>query len=231
MPAMLEVPEWLNRNAGNVRKMGDPADSGLLLINYMCERIGIENLASQEVLDLGCGVRFTQSFINRSAPIGTYTGLEVDEKIIEFLRQNVNDSRFAYHHVDILNPLYNPLGKPLEADGPSPLGTRQFDIACMFSVITHQQPDGAASIFRFLRRHLKGTGHMFFSALIRESGEGYKELDPEQPGLKSSYSLAFMTELLEAAEFSIASVVDPRPNNVPIMTSFLCHPATAERSR
>jgi len=50
---MLEVPESLNRNAKGVRAMGDPADTGLMLINYMCARIGIDSLAGLDVLDFG----------------------------------------------------------------------------------------------------------------------------------------------------------------------------------
>ncbi len=74
---MLKVPERLNRNHPSVRAKGDPADTGLMLINYMCERVGIDSLAGLDVLDLGCGVRFSQSTINRNVPIGSYTGLEV----------------------------------------------------------------------------------------------------------------------------------------------------------
>ena len=221
---MLKVPESLNRNAKGVREMGDPADSGLLLINYMCARLGIDSLAALDVLDLGCGLRFTQSILNRNAPIGTYTGLEVDETVVDFLDANVTDPRLSYHHVDVLNRLYNPTGRRLDADAPSPLDDARFDLACMFSVITHQQPEEARPIFEFLRRHIKLDGWLFFSAFIHEDDVSYEERDPEAPGHMSSYSLPYMSKLLVDASWFVVSVADPQPNGVPIQTSFLCKP-------
>lgn len=221
---MLEVPERLNRNAKCVRDMGDPADTGRMLIDYMCERIGIPTLAGLDILDLGCGVRFSQSIINRDLPIGTYTGLDVDEEIVQFLCEKVTDPRFAYHHVDTLNTYYNPNGKGLDLEAPSPLGEKKFDVACMFSVITHQNPQEAAPLFRFLRRHINGDGWLFFSAFTHEEHVPYKERNPDRPGNKSSYSVQYMTKLLDDAGWAVSSVVDPRPNGIPIQTSILCRP-------
>ena len=223
---MLIVPDKLSRNALNVQKMGDPADTGLWLIEYMCERIGIESLADLDVLDLGCGVRFSQSIINRNVPIGTYTGLDVFKPIIDFLKENVTDPRLSYHRVNTVNQLYNPNGQPLDPEGPSPLGNAKFDVACMFSVITHQQPKEAIDIFKFLHRHLKHDGHLFFSAFIHDEDDDYKELDPAKPGLKSSYSLSFIKELLNRTNWSIVSFEDKGPRGLPIVASFHCRPTS-----
>lgn len=207
--------------------MGDPADTGLMLINYMCARIGIDSLPGLDVLDFGCGVRFSQSIINRKVPIGTYTGLEVEKKIVDFLDENVTDPRLSYHYVDTLNRHYSRNGQKLAAETPSPLGITKFDVVCMFSVITHQQPEEAISIFNFLRRHIKLDGHLFFSAHIHDGDVPYYELDPEKPGHMSSYSLPHVTKLFEDANWSVISVENKRPNGLPIQTSFLCRP-TAE---
>jgi 2-polyprenyl-3-methyl-5-hydroxy-6-metoxy-1,4-benzoquinol methylase len=222
---MLEVPEHLNRNAQNVRDMADPADTGLMLIDYMCRRIGIDSLAGRDVLDFGCGVRFTQSIVNREAPIGSYVGVEVEKTIVDFLKRNVDDPRLSYHHVNTVNRYYNPDGEQLDTDAPSPLGAATFDVICMISVITHQQPDEAARMFRFLRPHIRPGGALFFSAFIHKGDLEYEEIDADRPGRMCSYSLAAMTGLLEGTGWSVRSVADPRPGGIPIRSSFLCTPA------
>ena len=61
---MLIVPEEFNRNAKSVQEQDTPAETGRRLIEYMCERIGIPDLAGRDLLDHGCGVRFSESFLN-----------------------------------------------------------------------------------------------------------------------------------------------------------------------
>lgn len=222
---MLKIPASLNRNAKCVSELADPADSGLMLINYMCTRLGVESLAGLDVLDFGCGTRFSQTIINRGAPIGTYTGVEIEKQIVDYLTENVMDTRLSYVHLDMSNTFYNPAGPKFDVHTPSPLGSRKFDVICMFSVITHQQPNEAATIFGLLRKHIKPDGRLFFSAFIHDDDVQYKERDPGKPGHKSSYSLPYMKSLLENATWSISSIADPRPEGIPIMTSFVCMPA------
>ena len=221
---MLIVPSELNRNAKDVQEMASPAETGRMLISYMCKRIGIDSLAGLDVLDLGCGVRFTEALLNLELPIGSYTGLDVSEPVIDFLKANVSDARFRYHRVNASNDRYNPMGDRNRPYAPSPVGGRMFHIACMFSVITHQNPDEAVDTFTFLRRHVLVNGHLFFSAFIHDDRQGYRELAREQPGHKSSYSLSLMTDTLVRTGWSVVSVVDPVPDGVPIMTSFVCRP-------
>jgi len=221
---MLNVPDSLNRNAQSVQELGDPADTGLMLINYMCQRIGVKDLDGIDVLDFGCGVRFSQSIINHNLPIGSYTGIEIEKKIVDFLKEHVSNSNFSYYHVDTANQLYNEHGQMLDPDENHPLGTKMFDIACMFSVITHQNPVEAIPIFRFIHKHLKHNGSLFFSAFIHKDEVKFKELVPASHGLKCSYSLPFMKKILNNEGWALESIVDPRPDDLPIMSSFVCKP-------
>lgn len=223
---MLKIPAELNRNAKSVQDMGEPADTGAMLIDYMCARIGIDDLAGLDVLDLGCGVRFSESILNRDTPIGTYTGIEVKKKIVDFLIEHVRDPRLSYFHADLKNLCYNPRGTADYADLSEVLNHKRYDIACMFSVITHQQPDEASATFQFLNRHIKPDGHMFFSAFLHEDGPEHKELNPAKPGIKSSFSSGYMEKMLAGSGWSIVSRADPVPNDVPIMWSYLCRPVT-----
>ena len=222
--AKLLVPDHLNRNEKSVHEMDSPANTGKRLIEYMCGRIGVADLGRLDVLDLGCGVRFSEALINLDLPIGRYTGIDVAGNVVDFLKQNVRDDRFSYHLTNTANKLYNPRGETVDLDAPSPLGAARFDLACMFSVITHQDPQEAPLTFGFLRRHIRPTGHLFFSANVHHDDVDYKELTPERPGLRSSYALQYMTDMLMDAGWRIVTQEGPLPYDLPIMASFHCKP-------
>ena len=76
----------------------------------MCDRFGVRDLRGMDVLDFGCGVRFTYAFLNRSVPVGSYVGVDMSSEVIAFLRSHVTDDRFAYIDLDARNDLYNPVG-------------------------------------------------------------------------------------------------------------------------
>jgi SAM-dependent methyltransferase len=223
--SMFVVPDKFNRNAANVVAMGPPADTGLWLIKYMCERIEIPDLAGLDVLDFGCGVRFADSIVNRVVPLKSYIGIDVYQEMIDFLSSNVTDSRLSFFHLNARNPTYNKDGVPLERDTTRPIGDRLFDVICMFSVITHQLPEDAGAIFAILRRYVKAHGRLFFSASVEEGDFGYRENVPESPTALSIYSPDLLRELLETSGWRILSIAPRNLRGLPILHSLLCAPA------
>jgi SAM-dependent methyltransferase len=166
----LVVPSELCRNA-----IGDPEavlDAAVWLIGHMCEHVGVRDLGGMDVLDVGCGVRFTQAFLNRSLPVGGYVGVDVSSEVIAFLRSHVTDDRFDYFHLDARNDLYNPAGQPLREMTIPELEGRQFDLICLFSVFTHLAPDDYAAMLRLVRRFIRPDGCLFFTLFINEETEG-----------------------------------------------------------
>src|SRR5437879_6008232 len=122
----LVVPSELCRNA-----IGDAdavVDAAAWLIRHMSEHLGVNDLGGLEVLDFGCGVRFTQAFLNRSVPIKRYVGVDVSRPVIDFLRSSVSDPRFEYFHLDAQNDLYNPAGTPLADMTVPEIEGRCFDL-------------------------------------------------------------------------------------------------------
>jgi SAM-dependent methyltransferase len=226
---MLMIPERFNKNALNVRAMGTPAETGSWLIEYMCRRIGIPDLGRCDVLDFGCGCRFAEAIVTRRLPVASYTGIDVDREMIDYLAANIADPRLRFVWWDARNPNYNPAGEPLDGYRSLPVGERDFDVICMFSVITHQLPQDAEAIFRLLRRHIRPLGHLFFSANIQDMEDGYREMIPDQPTGHSAYSLAALRELLAGTGWTVVSVEPKRPARAggwfPIQDSLLCVPA------
>ena len=97
MLTRLEVPAHLHRNASRVVAAGYE-HSGETLINLATRLAGIADLSDIDVLDMGCGVRHTMTIINRGIPIKSYTGVEVNRPIVDFLKEHVeaHDPRFRF---------------------------------------------------------------------------------------------------------------------------------------
>jgi SAM-dependent methyltransferase len=219
------VPDQFLRNAPDVLAMGEPADLGLKLIDYMCRRLGLASLDGLDVLDFGCGTRFADSIMNRHVPLRSYTGIDVNAPMVRFLSRHATDPRLSFHVLDARNPMYNPGGQPLSADSVLPLAGRSFDVICMFSVITHQQPDDARAIFTLLRRHVRPGGKLFFSCFIDDTAtDTYVEGTPEHPTLHSFYADAYMRRLLAETGWRVESFAVAGPEDLPIMDSFGCVP-------
>ena len=221
---MFSVPQHFNRNAPDVQAGEPAADSGLSLLRYLCQRLNVPNLARLDVLDFGCGSRFADSIINRDVPILSYTGIDLFKPMIDFLRENALDERLSFHHMDARNPMYNPHGAVMTPDTKLPIADRAFDVICMFSVITHQLPDDAFSIFSILRRYVRPDGSMFFSACMEDGDFDYKEHIPEQPAGLSIYSWKLMRDLLARSGWQIVSIAPRNDCDMPILDSVLCIP-------
>jgi SAM-dependent methyltransferase len=222
---VLVVPPHLQRNSPEVLQMAPPADTGLWLIEYMCERIGIPSLAGRDVLDVGCGVRFAEAIVNRDIALGSYVGIELDREIVDFLDANVRDPRLSFARFDVWHDLYNRGGVALRPDLSLPIADRSFDVICMFSVITHQIPADCRSLLSILRRYIRATGRLFFSATVESGDFGYREQVPEVPTAHSVYTAQLLSEIVAASGWRIISVAGLHPRGLPIQDSFLCAPA------
>ena len=220
------VPPALLRNHASVLEGAAPADVGAELIAYMCSRVGVPDLAKLDVLDVGCGTRFTDTFLNRGVPVGSYTGVDIDPKLVAFLKGAVDDPRLSYHLFDAYNPIYNPDGIPMDEQSRLPVGDRRFDLICLFSVFTHQLPEDARMLLALLREHVRDDGHLFFSARIDDdAGVDYYEADPANPAHQSRYSSALLKQMLAETGWTLRSSAPPWPDGVAVVDSFLCTPA------
>lgn len=195
---MLVVPSKFNRNSSTVTSLMTPEQSGIWLLEWMRLQIGFDSYADKKVLDFGCGVRFSQAIINTGLPISRYFGVDVFRPMINFLQRNVRDRRFAYYCLDAHNPLYNPRGRALTPDTVLPIDEHDFDIVCMFSVITHLYPDDSRSIFSILRRHVGASGHLFFTCFLDEAISAFEDRSPGRDGGRCYYNPAYLTELVES---------------------------------
>jgi SAM-dependent methyltransferase len=221
---VLAVPEKFNRNSVNVTSLMTPEQSGHFLLQLMQLRLGLREYKGQSLLDFGCGVRFSQAILNLKLPFGQYVGIDCFSDMIEFLRASVRDPRFSYYLLDVRHPLYNPNGRAaLGADTALPIPEMHFDIASMFSVLTHQYPDDSRHILTMLRRHVKPTGRLFFTCFLDDGIESFEDRSPERNGGRCFYNSAFLTQILVASGWQPTARY---PSGGPLIgDSFVCQPA------
>ena len=165
------VPPKLRRGARRCDEVAELA-SAVWLIEHMCGHLGIDDLGASEVLDVGCGVKFTQALINHKLPIKRYVGIDVQPEMIRYLERHVGDPRFEYYHLDARNELYNPRGLQLSDTMPLPIDGQTFDIVCLFSVFTHLAPRDFGTMLKLVRRFAQPESRLFFTLYVDERTAG-----------------------------------------------------------
>ena len=207
-PALV-VPPRFNRNSATVSALMPAEQAGLWLLERMRQHLGIDGYANRRVLDFGCGVRFSQAIVNTGFAIGRYAGIDNCHELIDFLDAEVRDPRLSYHFLDARHALYNPAGAPLTEATRLPVADAAFDVACMFSVITHQYPEDSRAIFRLLRRHVDPGGRLFFTCFLDDAVATFEDRSPERNGGFCVYNPACLGELVAGAGWQLVSSAPP----------------------
>ncbi len=204
------------------------------------------------ILDLGCGCgRFAlvlrdQSFHGRAFS-GRYTGVDVDDEMLDWCRRHFEPARFGFLKVEAFSKTYNPRGVPLNgaahADAlatpapglvgalslPLPAGGHDFVFAN--SLFSHLLEDDFLAYLRESVRVLRPGGWMQFSAFCLEHvdrGKGSRWSfmhrragahieDERYPEAAVAYELAWLHQACRAAGFER---VDVLPS--PVQTMLRC---------
>lgn len=223
----LIVPDELQRNAPKVSALGYE-HTGETLIRLAVQETGFNSLEKLDVLDIGCGVRFAMTLINRNIPIQSYTGVEVNSKIIHFLKANVesHDDRFRFEHWNVRNELYNPEGVPMSEYADLPI-QGEFDVIWLFSVFTHLNPEDSVTLLRLLKRYLRPEGRIFFSVFIDEKLSSFEDRIKGKPLLNAYYGRRYFKSLVAQAGWKILSFKEKDPDKY-IMHHLVCCPDESE---
>ena len=111
-----------------------------------------------DVLEIGCGlgrVAFPLRYV--LSQHGTYHGFEICRDKVEFLQQNFSTAypNFHFHHEDIHNTFYNPIGMIRPEHYRFPYEDASFDLIYAASVFTHLLPAAAERYMRESSRVLR----------------------------------------------------------------------------
>ncbi|HEV2805872.1 MAG TPA: class I SAM-dependent methyltransferase [Chthoniobacterales bacterium] len=218
----IEAPFHLHTNSWEVIEAGIER-GGEELLNTLARRLGRQNLAGLNILDVGCGVRLTQTIVNLEIPIGSYTGIEVNAAIVDWLTENVaaHDDRFKFVQWNVRHAYYNNVSTaPPMSNFESLPVPGVFDVITAFSVFTHLDPEGSRQLLHLMRKSLRPSGRLFFSALCYDlSVETFGQGEPDIPLAEAKYSRDYIAELLALEGFELISHEKP---SFFIADSFLC---------
>ena len=192
----LEIPARFRRSAkGIVERTDERALPDRTRLSRARADRSLRNRASRR----RCGTKFTDAFLNDHLPIKRYVGVDVYGEMIEFLREAVDDPRFEYHHLHVRNALYNPDAPPMTTTTDLGIGAQTFDLIWLFSVFTHLDPEDFRRMMLILRRYVRDTGTLFFTAFLNERS-------PSEHGATEALSRAIEAAVAEGRELPPALV-------------------------
>ena len=161
----------LNVNAKNIHEIGTEK-TGLRLLELISDELSIEDWKSIKLLDIGCGVRFTQTFLNTGMDIGGYCGIDIKEDIIEALQSEVTAEEYEFYYWHVYNNLYNKTGQKLSEIKLLPADVSEYNVASLISVFTHLNGPDSNDMLRILRASMKTGSKMLFSIFIDDEIDG-----------------------------------------------------------
>ena len=148
------IPEYRNRRGGKLSYAEWAHVIGIfqtMIYQHLAAKTG------NHILDIGCGTGLlgisSEPFTYEG---GTYTGIDVMKKDIEFCSNHYNTPNYTFIHFDLANPTYAP-GQN-ETLIPWPIESESKDLVTALSVWTHLSEKDALFYFKEIARVLKSKG-------------------------------------------------------------------------
>lgn len=115
------------------------------------------------VLDIGSGCGRMAVPLLDYLNTGTYDGIEIMKKSVTWCRRAITarHPNFRFHHADVFNHAYNPIGHAKAEDYQFPFSDHTFDFVLLTSVFTHMLPLAIDNYLREVSRVLKPSGTCF----------------------------------------------------------------------
>jgi SAM-dependent methyltransferase len=155
--------------------------------------------ATSDVLEIGCGVGRVALTLAERYPDLRFTGLDVDERVIDSCRSNAHLPRetFTFDVIDVATDLYNPGGGTAAERFTFPFPDCSFDVVYLISVFTHMFEPECANYAAEIRRMLRPGGKCALTVFVvdgsqatdwRRSEECYLRF-PQSPRKMVGYGL------------------------------------------
>lgn len=188
--------------------------SGYKMLLYIQQNAKTD-LSTADILDFGCGVKFTQAILQFDIPIKSYFGVDVSTKMIDYLKANVSDGRFKFETVPFFNEMYNRKGEKMTATSSLPVKDKKFDLITLQSVFSHFNPTDLENALQIFERYLNPNGKIFFTCFVEESlPENFIDENPDKPLLRALYKKEYLDMLIHNAGYQIDFFASRKLQNI-----------------
>lgn len=202
----------LSVNAKNIDEIGTEK-TGLRLLDLIQKELNISDWSQASILDIGCGVRFTQTMLNNDIKIGRYCGIDIKEDIIEALQKSVAVENYEFHYWHVYNNLYNKTGQKLSEIKLLPADVSEYQYSCLISVFTHLNGPDSNDMLRILRASMNTGSKMLFSIFIdNEMDEDFVEVFPQNPSRTVKHRYDAFEKMLDNNGWKVNSYSKARPD-------------------
>jgi SAM-dependent methyltransferase len=196
-----------------------------------------EDLPAQRIFDFGCGCgRVARQLIQQREQPERYVGVDLHPGMVAWARENLAPAapQFAFHHIDVHNPLLNPEGRPEPQPFPAP--DAAFSLALAHSVFTHVLEPHVPFYLRELSRVLEPGGILHATWFtfersefpMRRDDQHALYMDLEDPTYATVFDRDWIREQAAAAGLTIVKVVPPQLRGYHWYVDMQKHPAGAE---
>ena len=118
------------------------------------------------VLELGCGCgRNAIAFSDYLTKGGSYKGQDVDQEMISWCQNNLQNQDVTFHHANIFSKVYNPKGQPV-ADYRYPAASDSITLIVSISVFSHLLYTDSFHYIRESARVLKRGGFLHMTLFV-----------------------------------------------------------------
>ena len=121
---------------------------------------------SSDVLDVGCGTGRLAKSLVPYLDSGSYTGIDVNRRYIDYCKDNYKSSKFAFNHIDVQHDEYNPKSQTAAYDYRFPFKDASFNLSVGIAVFNHLDTRSVLRYIAEMSRVLRPKGVLFFTALI-----------------------------------------------------------------
>jgi SAM-dependent methyltransferase len=216
------IPAKLRRGRHGKKDERKSINSALEDLKTIGSVTGRADWSYLDVLDFGCGSKFTQALIQYEVNVQAYVGMDVFINLIRYLNDNIELPNFHFYSVPFRNEMYNPNGIEMTSSSELPGSIKEYDLITLQSVFTHFCPTDFLALLHVLRRYAASDGRMYFTCFIdNDMEEDFFDSVPDRPLLKAFYKEHFIRIMLEESNWKPISL-SPQRNTE--KHQFVCEP-------
>lgn len=163
-----------------LRFMGDDDESFVAIGDRLV--VDLRSLAYMgdfaDVLDIGSGYgRVAHALLRDHAFRGTYVGVDILKRHVDWCHDHLANDRFRFHHIDVQNDRYNPTGTIAAHRGTLGVRRSSADVVVLSSVFTHMWPEEVRHYLRLVRRALRRGGSAYATFFLLN--DSWRQLETE----------------------------------------------------